>query len=83
MECQNNVLFLVDSHSFPKSCPELQDLLQLLNGSVTSFDTESPTAFFRKAMELTESWELIVPITRNFYIRDRLRQEGVGLVICI
>lgn len=78
-----DVLFLVDRHSFPKKCGELVDFLSLVKGEVMELDEESPTYFFRKAMELTDKYELIVPVTRNLFIRDRLRQEGVNLIVCL
>ena len=78
-----DVLFLVDRQSFPKRCPELQDLLTLVDGEILEVDTESPTVYFNKAIELADKYDLVVPITRNFFIRDRLRQEGVNLIICI
>lgn len=78
-----DVCLLVDRHSFPKKCGELDDFLSLVNGSVVCIDQESPTYFFRKAMELTDDYELIVPVTRNLFVRDRLRQEGVSLVVCL
>ena len=78
------VCFLVDKKSFPKNCPELHDLMSLLpEDSIISVLTDSPTTFFKRALELTEDFELVVPVTRNLFIRDRLRQEGVTLVICI
>lgn len=46
-------------------------------------DTDSPTWFFNKALELAEEYELVVPVTRNLFVRDRLRMEGVNLVICL
>lgn len=79
----SDVCFLVDRHSFPKKCGELDDFLSLVNGNIVSIDQESPTYFFRKAMELTDDYELIVPVTRNLFVRDRLRQEGVSLVVCL
>lgn len=79
----SNVLFLVDRHSFPKTCGELTDLLSLVDGDTKEIDVESPSYFFREAMRLTEDYELVIPVTRNLFIRDRLRQEGVTLVICI
>lgn len=78
-----DVCFLVDRHSFPKKCGELDDFLTLVEGNVLTIDEESPTYFFRKAMELTDEYELIVPVTRNLFVRDRLRQEGVNLVVCL
>ena len=78
-----DVCFLVDRHSFPKKCGELDDFLELVKGNVFEIDVDSPTFFFNKAMELSDEYELIVPVTRNLFIRDRLRQEGVTLVVCL
>lgn len=46
-------------------------------------DTDSPTWFFKKALELAEEYELVIPVTRNLFVRDRLRMEGVKLVVCL
>lgn len=78
-----DVCFLVDRHSFPKKCGELDDFLSLINGEVIFEDTENPTAFFKRALNLVDEYELIVPVTRNIFIRDRLRQEGVSLIVCL
>lgn len=78
-----DVCFLVDRHSFPKKCGELSDFLTLVNGTVLDVDVDSPTYYFKKALELTDEYELVVPVTRNLFVRDRLRQEGVNLVICL
>lgn len=79
-----DVLVLIDRKSFPKKCPELEDLKLLLeNHQQLDFETEDPTIFFKKAMELTDEYELIVPVTRNFYVRDRLRMEGVSLIVSL
>lgn len=75
--------FLIDRHSFPKKCDELQDFMTLVKGSVLVYDVDSPTSFFRKALQLTDDYELVVPVTRNLFVRDRLRQEGVNLIICL
>lgn len=79
----DKVLFLVDRKSFPVKCAELDDLYTLVNGNILELTTESPTEFFRRALSLTDEYELVVPVTRNMYIRDRLRQEGVLLVLCL
>ena len=79
----SDVCFFVDRHSFPKKCGELEDFLTLVDGTVFNFDVDSPTAFFRKALELADEYELVVPVTRNMFVRDRLRMEGVNLVICL
>lgn len=81
-----DVCILVDRHSFPKKCGELDDLLTILDvspGDILYFDVDSPTAFFKKALELADEYELVVPVTRNLFVRDRLRQEGVTLVVCL
>lgn len=79
----SDVCFFVDRHSFPKKCGELEDFLTLVDGNIFNFDVDSPTAFFKKALELTDEYELVVPVTRNMFVRDRLRMEGVNLVICL
>ena len=78
-----DVCFLVDRHSFPKKCGELDDFLMLVDGTILSVEIDSPTYFFKKALELADKYELVVPVTRNLFVRDRLRQEGVNLVVCL
>lgn len=81
---KDTVAFLVDTTSFPKKCAELQDLCNLLNDHWPIIYTEkTPTAYFNEAMELTEKYELVIPVTRNLYIRDKLRMEGVSLIVCL
>jgi hypothetical protein len=85
MEQRNKVLFFVNRDSFPVNCAELDDFLSLVqeNNKVELSDVESPTQFFKQCMARVEDYELIVPVTRNMYVRDKLRQEGVTLVICL
>ena len=78
-----NVVFFVDRKSFPVKCPELDDFETLVRGNILELTTESPTEFFRRAISLTDDYELVVPVTRNMFVRDRLRQEGVSLVVCL
>ena len=83
MEENRDVLFLVDRNSFPKNCPELEDIMSLVNGNKFEINTDSPTVYFNEAIKQAENYELVVPVTRNLYVRDRLRQEGVTTIICI
>lgn len=76
--------FLVDSSSFPVKCAELSDLCNLLNEKwAVVYTKKTPTAFFKEALDLTEKFELVIPITRNMFVRDKLRQEGVSLILCV
>lgn len=79
----NDVLLLIDRKSFPVKCPELDDLEFLFTGVVLEFSTDNPTQFFNKALEMTGDYNLVVPVTRNFYVRDKLKMEGVSLIICL
>lgn len=79
-----DVGFLVDMTSFPKQCAELMDFCNLMNDKWTvTYTSKTPTAFFQEAMQMTDKFELVIPVTRNMYIRDKLRQEGVTLVVCL
>lgn len=76
--------FLVDMTSFPVKCAELSDFCNLVNEKhPVIYTKKTPTAFFKEAMELTEKFDLVIPVTRNMYIRDKLRREGVTLVVCL
>lgn len=80
------VLLLIDRKSFPIHCGELADLEAILDKEmveVDNYNTESPTEYFNRAIALTSDYELVVPVTRNLFVRDRLRQEGVNFVVCI
>lgn len=81
----DEVVFLVDRNSFPVKCPELYDLLSLFDSEIhiVEEETDNPTVFFNKAMDMTKEYSLVVPITRNFYMRDKLKQEGVSLIVSI
>ena len=80
------VLLLIDRKSFPLHCGELSDLEDILDREmveISDYNTESPTEYYNRAIALTSDYELVVPVTRNLFVRDRLRQEGVNFVICI
>lgn len=80
-----DVLFFVNRDSFPVNCPELDDFLYLVeeNYDIEVTDVESPTQFFKQALSRAENHELVIPVTRNMFVRDRLRQEGVNLIVCL
>ena len=82
---KNSVLYFINRDSFPVNCPELDDFISLVRDEckVELSNTESPTTFFRQAMQKAEDYELVIPVTRNMYVRDKLRIEGVSLVICL
>lgn len=85
-ERNSRVLVLVNRDSFPVNCAELDDLMDIMDEAghdIEVSDVESPTAFFKEAMAATERYELVIPVTRNLFVRDRLRQEGVNLIICL
>ena len=85
MAKSRDVLFFVNRDSFPVNCPELDDFLYLVDQDydIEITDVESPTTFFKQALERAENHELIIPVTRNMFVRDRLRQEGVNLIVCL
>lgn len=84
-ERNNDVLYFIDRNSFPVKCPELDDFISLTRDDcdVLQFNEDSPTKFFRKAVELSDKYDLIIPVTRNMFVRDKLRTEGVSLVVCL
>ena len=80
----HDVLLLIDRHSFPVKCSELEDLKMLMSDyEQFELDVEDPTTFFNQALLFAEDHELVVPVTRNFYVRDKLVMEGVNLILCI
>lgn len=80
-----DVLFFVNRDSFPVNCPELDDFLHLVEEDydIEVTDVESPTTFFKQALTRVDNYGLVVPVTRNMFVRDRLRQEGVNLIVCL
>lgn len=80
-----DVLFFVNRDSFPVNCPELDDFITLVQDDyeVELTDVESPTQFFKQALARANNRELVIPVTRNMFVRDRLRQEGVNLIVCL
>lgn len=80
-----DVLFFVNRDSFPVNCPELDDFITLVHDDyeVELTDVESPTLYFKQALARAEDHELVIPVTRNMFVRDRLRQEGVNLIVCL
>lgn len=80
-----DVLFFVNRDSFPVNCPELDDFITLVQDDyeVELTDVESPTLFFKQALARAENHELVIPVTRNMFVRDRLRMEGVNLIVCL
>lgn len=85
MAKSRDILFFVDRKSFPVNCAELEDFLYLVDKDyeVELFDEESPTLFFKQAVSRAENRELVIPVTRNMFVRDKLRMEGVNLVVCL
>lgn len=82
---RNRVLYFIDRKSFPVKCPELDDFISLIRDDcdVAQYENESPTLFFKEAVKQSEDYELVIPVTRNMFVRDKLRVEGVSLVICL
>lgn len=80
-----DVLFFVNRDSFPVNCPELDDFLFLVEreNDIEISDVESPTQFFKQALSRADNYPLVVPVTRNMFVRDKLRREGVNLVVCL
>ena len=81
---ERDVAFVIDRNSFPVDCPELLDFITLTDGyNHVEVKTDNPTVFFKEALHLAEIYELVVPVTRNFYVRDKLKVEGVSLIVSI
>lgn len=85
MARSKDILFFINRDSFPVKCPELDDFITLVQDDyeVEYSDVESPTLFFKQALARAENHELTIPVTRNMFVRDRLRQEGVNLIVCL
>lgn len=73
----------VDRESFPRKCPALDDLCTIINCPAINIVATSPTVFLKKCEELAEKYQLVIPCTRNMFVRDYLLQRGVNLIITV
>lgn len=73
----------IDKASFPKKCPALDDLCTIINCTILEVNASSPRVFLNKCEELTEEYQLVIPCTRNMFVRDYLLQRGVNLIITV
>lgn len=85
MASEPSVLYFVDRKSFPIKCAELDDFLSLIRDDckIEMLQIDSPTTFFRESLKKAEKYDLVIPVTRNLFVRDRLRMEGVNLIVCL
>jgi len=73
----------IDRASFPKKCAALADLTTIINCPIVEVEATSPRVFLQKCEDLAEEYQLVIPCTRNMFVRDHLLQRGVNLIITV
>lgn len=83
MNPSEDFVIAIDSKSFPKYCEALSVLEQIVDCNVVRIESTSPTKYLEQCEELAEKYSLVIPCTRNMFIRDHLRINGVDLIITV
>lgn len=73
----------IDRTSFPKKCAALADLCTIISCPIVDIEATSPRVFLQKCEDLAEEYQLVIPCTRNMFVRDHLLQRGVNLIITV
>lgn len=80
---EEDVVVAVDRNSYPVKCGALSTLCSILNCNIYEIKTDSPRTFLNKCEELAESYSLVIPCTRNMFVRDHLLNNGVDLILTV
>jgi hypothetical protein len=80
---EEDVVVAIDLKSFPKKCDALDTIRSILRCSFVDIDTISPRAYLKRCEELTEHYSLVIPCTRNMFIRDYLLSNNVDLILTV
>lgn len=73
----------VDRESFPKKCDALSDLATIISCPIVEVHADSPRVFLQKCEDLTDEYQLVIPCTRNMFVRDHLLNQGVHLILTV
>ena len=65
---KDDVVVAIDTKSFPVKCPALDTLRSILSVSFVDIKCDSP---------------LVIPCTRNMFVRDHLINNGVDLILTV
>ncbi len=79
----DGAVIAVDVKSFPVKCAALDTLRTIINCPVVDIKTVSPRTYLNRCEELTEQYSLVIPCTRNMFVRDYLLTNGVDLILTI
>lgn len=80
---EEDVIVAIDIKSFPVKCPALDTLRSILSVSFIDIKCDSPRVYLNKCEELAEKYSLVIPCTRNMFIRDHLINNGVDLILTV
>ena len=80
---KDDVVVAIDVKSFPVKCPALDTLRSILSVSFVDIKCDSPRVYLNKCEELAEEYSLVIPCTRNMFIRDHLINNGVDLILTV
>jgi len=80
---EDDVVVAIDVDSYPVKCPALDTLRSILNCNTVDISAGSPRAYLTRCEELTEEYSLVIPCTRNMFIRDHLLNNGVNLILTV
>ena len=80
---EDDVVVAVDVKSFPVKCDALDTLRSIISCNTVDIRTDSPRSYRKRWEELAESYSLVIPCTRNMFIRDHLLNNGVNLILTV
>ena len=80
---KDDVIVAIDRKSFPVRCSALDTLRSILSVTFVDIKCDSPRVYLSKCEELAEEYSLVIPCTRNMFIRDHLINNGVDLILTV
>ncbi len=79
----DDVVVAIDTKSYPVRCDALDTLRSILNCPTVDISADSPRVYLKRCEELAESYSLVIPCTRNMFVRDHLLNNGVNLILTV
>lgn len=80
---KDEVVIAIDVDSYPVKCPALDTLRSIVNCNTVDISSSSPRSYLARCEELAEEYSLVIPCTRNMFIRDHLLNNGVNLILTV
>ena len=80
---KDDVVVAIDVNSFPVKCDALNTLRDIISCNIVDIRADSPRGYLKRCEELAESYSLVIPCTRNMFIRDHLLNNGVNLILTV